>query len=633
MPEDIIAGKYKIVREIARSNDVVYEAIDTTMGRRLAVKELVIPPNLVGQARRERIERFHREARASGKLSHPNIVTVYDYGEDNGRYFIAMEYLEGGTLRDTLQTRGALPTQEAVDIACQVLSALSHAHAHQVVHRDVKPDNMHLLNGGQVKLTDFGIARLTEESSLTGEGQVFGTPSYMSPEQIKGQSIDHRSDLFSLAIVLYEMLAGRKPFTGDSVISITYSIMENQPPPLPGLPFGVEQVLFRALNKDAGRRFSSAEEMRRELKNADSGPSLNSPGAYQTGMGGGYGGHSLPGGYGGMGSGAPAPSYGGGGYGSSPGYSGNGAGGGYSAPAAVGTFPGAPAPTYGGQPATVFSPPPVSAPPSQTNGGPFVNWNPNSANLPPGYAGPPPPFPRHAAGPVFSEGTLAFFKAMFLALVLGGIVLGGVLLFMNAYSRQQVNGATVLVNQMNNDAKKLYEAGDLKKALEKYTAAYQKGRGTQAGEDAKASMIVIYNKFGLKAYELKDFKTAEDNWFKAHDLDPNNEDINSNLQKVYDRIGDKDAAMAEWRAGRDGKAGSLNPAAPGVDPDLDQRHQEAQQIFDAGMEAFNKGDKDLARTDWQRVVELATGTPLAEQAKDMMNKINQSETSGSPYLR
>src|SRR5437016_11841943 len=129
MPTDLIANKYKIVREIARSNDIVYEAIDTTMGRRIAVKELNLAQNLTGQGRRERIERFNREARAAGKLAHPNIVTVYDYGEDNGRYFIAMEYLEGGTLRDMLQTRGALPVNEAVDIASQVLSALSHAHA------------------------------------------------------------------------------------------------------------------------------------------------------------------------------------------------------------------------------------------------------------------------------------------------------------------------------------------------------------------------------------------------------------------------------------------------------------------------------------------------------------------------
>src|SRR5947209_1909046 len=267
MPADLIANKYQIVREIARSNDVVYEAIDTTMGRRVAVKELNLPPNLTGQAKRERIERFNREARAAGKLTHPNIVTIYAFGESDDRHFIAMEYLEGQTLRDVLQTRGAIPLQEALEIASQVLSALAHAHSRQVVHRDIKPDNIQILPGGQIKLTDFGIARLTEEASLTGDGQVFGTPSYMSPEQIEGKFIDHRSDLFSLGIVLYEMIAGRKPFIGDSVVSITYSIMHNEPPPLAGIPFGVEQAVFRALAKEPTRRFSSADEMRASLKN------------------------------------------------------------------------------------------------------------------------------------------------------------------------------------------------------------------------------------------------------------------------------------------------------------------------------------------------------------------------------
>src|SRR5215468_1401861 len=160
MSTDIIANRYRIVREIARSNDVVYEAIDQSMGRRLAVKELSLPPNLTGQAKRERIERFNREARAAGKLSHPNIVTVYAFGDHDGRHFIAMEYLEGQTLRDVLQARGAVSLQEALEIIAQVLSGLAHAHSRKVVHRDIKPDNIQILPGGQIKLTDFGIARL-----------------------------------------------------------------------------------------------------------------------------------------------------------------------------------------------------------------------------------------------------------------------------------------------------------------------------------------------------------------------------------------------------------------------------------------------------------------------------------------
>jgi serine/threonine protein kinase len=287
---DVIRGKYQIVREIARSNDIVYEAIDTTLGRRIALKELNIAASLTGQARRERIERFNREARAAGKLSHPNIVAVTDCFEESGRYFIVMEYLEGQTLRDVMQVRGALPLQEAIGIACQVLDALAHAHRHRVIHRDIKPDNIFILPGGLAKLADFGIARLSEEPALTSDGQVFGTPSYMSPEQIEGRGIDHRSDLFSLGVLLYEMLSGRKPFVGDSVISITYAVMNADPPPMNGVPMGVEQVIRRSLQKNPAGRQISAEQMKQDLRNAEQTPAVFLPPSLnQTGMGAGQG--------------------------------------------------------------------------------------------------------------------------------------------------------------------------------------------------------------------------------------------------------------------------------------------------------------------------------------------------------
>ena len=284
----IIKGKYRITREIARSNDIVFEAMDVALNRRIALKELNIAPGMTGQAKRERIERFKREATAAGRLSHPNIVTVYDHWEENDRHFIAMEYLDGQTLRDVMQVRGTIPLKEAIDITSQMLAALSHAHANKVIHRDIKPDNIFILPGGHVKLTDFGIARLSEEPALTSNGQVFGTPSYMSPEQIEGKHIDSRSDLFSLGVLLYEMLAGRKPFTGDSVISITYAIMNAQPSALVGVPQGVEQVIQRALQKRPDQRQISADQMRQDLLYAEQTPQVflsNSNNSYnQTGM-------------------------------------------------------------------------------------------------------------------------------------------------------------------------------------------------------------------------------------------------------------------------------------------------------------------------------------------------------------
>ncbi len=264
-------GRYVLVREIARSNDIVWEATDPQMNRRVAVKELSLPATLGGQARRERIERFYREARAAGAMSHPAIVTIYEVGEDDGRYFIAMEYLEGQTLRERLQS-GPLPLSEAVRVTSALCDALSYAHARGVIHRDIKPDNVHLLPGGEVKLTDFGIARITHEESLTLDGQIFGTPSYMSPEQVVGKHVDNRSDIFSLGILLYEMLSGRKPFTGDSVVTITYRILHDELPGLPSVPVSVDAVVRRAAAKDPAARFASAADLKAALAQAASGP-------------------------------------------------------------------------------------------------------------------------------------------------------------------------------------------------------------------------------------------------------------------------------------------------------------------------------------------------------------------------
>ena len=206
-------GRYRIVRELARSNDIVYEAIDPTMKSRVALKELNLPANLGGQQRRERLERFYREAKAAGTLNYRHIVTIYEIGQEKDRHFIAMEFLDGQSLRDYLNVNGPLPVKLALQIGLDLSDALGYAHAQGVVHRDVKPDNVHLVAPGHTaKLTDFGIARVMEEPSMTTTGQVFGTPSYMSPEQLMAKNVGHRTDLFSLGVLLYEIITGKKPF-------------------------------------------------------------------------------------------------------------------------------------------------------------------------------------------------------------------------------------------------------------------------------------------------------------------------------------------------------------------------------------------------------------------------------------
>lgn len=261
-------GQYQIIREIARSNDIVYEAYDPLMNRRVAVKELAMPTGMTDAQKADRVSRFKREAQAAGTLNHPNIMTVYSFAEEAGRIFMALEYLDGHTLRNEIDTKGFLPIDRAVDIAIEVLEGLGHAHSKGVIHRDIKPDNIQILSNGEVKITDFGIARLTFQPNLTMDGQVFGTPSYMSPEQVVGREIDARSDLFSVAIVLYEMISGTKPFPGDSVVTITYSIMNKEPQQPSQATWSLWQVLSRALDKSPQLRYSSAADMIEALRDA-----------------------------------------------------------------------------------------------------------------------------------------------------------------------------------------------------------------------------------------------------------------------------------------------------------------------------------------------------------------------------
>ena len=256
-------GRYEIERELGRgASGIVYLATDPVLRRKVAIKVLVIPHTVQGEARAQAAERFTREARAVAAIQHPSIPQIYEVGEIGGRHFIAMEYCEGQTLRDTLAIRGVMPAAEAMDIVRQVLSALHAAHQRGIVHRDVKPENVMLSPGkAPLKLMDFGIARSSADATLTQTGSILGTPSYMAPEQVLGKPVDARTDLFAVAVMLHELLTNRKPFRGSTITEVTHAIVYTEPQLLATLPPPLLGVLQRGLAKNPADRFQSALEM------------------------------------------------------------------------------------------------------------------------------------------------------------------------------------------------------------------------------------------------------------------------------------------------------------------------------------------------------------------------------------
>jgi serine/threonine-protein kinase len=257
-------GRYEVLSIIGRgAMGVVYKARDPLIGRVVALKRVSVGDLLPEDQQREFRERFFREARAAGNLKHPNIVTVHDVGEDQGVPYMAMEYLEGGSLASLMKLRGALPLPECLSVVTQVASALAFAHRQGIVHRDIKPDNILLDKDGRAVVTDFGAARL-QDSELTRTGEVLGTPYYMSPEQVLGEPLDGRSDLFSLGVIFYLMATGRRPFKGDTVSTICYHIVHSPPEPISSelrVPQNVLPVLERLLAKRREQRFGSGEEL------------------------------------------------------------------------------------------------------------------------------------------------------------------------------------------------------------------------------------------------------------------------------------------------------------------------------------------------------------------------------------
>jgi len=268
MPEKL--GRYEVIRELGKgAMGVVYEGKDPNIGRRVAIKtarrEVVEASGMADEMR----ERFLREAQAAGALNHPNIITIFDAAEEDGIAYIAMEYLEGGDLGDVIESKRKLDMDEIVEIGASICEALNVAHANGVIHRDIKPANILMPKGQPLKVADFGIAHVSD-SNLTQDGALIGTPHYMSPEQFMGQKLDGRSDLFSVANILYELTTGEKPFVGEALSTVMHNVIKTDPVSPTELNFNVPDalsaVILKALNKRPAQRYKTGNEMAAALR-------------------------------------------------------------------------------------------------------------------------------------------------------------------------------------------------------------------------------------------------------------------------------------------------------------------------------------------------------------------------------
>ena len=270
-PEQVVGGRYRVVRKLGGGGMAdVYLCEDLTLGRHVAIKVLLqrylSDPTFV--------ERFRREAKAAAGLNQQNLVSIYDWGEVDGTYYIAMEYVEGETLKDLIRRRGRLSGNESVAVTLQLLAAVDFAHRSGIVHRDIKPQNIMIDRDGTAKVMDFGIAR-AGDSGMTEAGSILGTAQYLAPEQAKGYPVDERSDLYSVGVCLYEMLTGTVPFKGDSAVTVALKHVNEVPVEpselVPGMPYALNQIVLKAMAKDPADRYQSAAEFARDLRAAKEG--------------------------------------------------------------------------------------------------------------------------------------------------------------------------------------------------------------------------------------------------------------------------------------------------------------------------------------------------------------------------
>jgi serine/threonine-protein kinase len=262
-------GRYEVISELGQgAMGVVYKATDPLIDRVVAIKTINL--GLAQEEKEEYEGRFYQEAKAAGRLSHPNIVTIYDVGKSGDVAYIAMEFLQGREIRDVLDEGQLLSVRQTLDIVSQVALGLAYAHEHGIVHRDVKPSNIMMIRDGHVKITDFGIARMESAAVRTQTGMVLGSPKYMSPEQVMGKLIDQRSDIFSLGVMLYEMLTGKAPFLGENVNAIMYQTLNGVPPPPstlnPAVPDMLNFIVAKALAKSLDDRYQNAKDLADDLR-------------------------------------------------------------------------------------------------------------------------------------------------------------------------------------------------------------------------------------------------------------------------------------------------------------------------------------------------------------------------------